>query len=90
MRIEYGVIPDEPGMEESYTIIPEELKYNPYCPCPTRTCPNHGFCKYCVPHHVDVNKMLVEKGLGERAHPQFCRREEYLQCKNCAKEAGKE
>ena len=86
MQIEYGLIPEEPGMEESYTIIPEEFKMNPNCPCPTRTCPNHGFCRYCVPHHEKINRRLVEMGLAEHAHPQFCRREEYLEEKRKAAE----
>jgi len=78
MQIEYGLLKDEPGMEESYTIIPEDFKMNPNCPCPTRTCPNHGFCKYCIPHHQKINRRLEAAGMSEHCHPQFCKRQEYL------------
>ena len=88
MQIEYGLLREEPGMEESYTIIPEDLKMNPNCPCPTRSCPNHGFCKYCIPHHEKINRMLAEKGI--EGHLQFCRREEYLLRKACGKAADDE
>lgn|GEM_PF-1088566 len=72
MFIEYGLILNEPGMEESYTIIPEDLRMNPKCPCPTRTCPNHGFCQYCIKHHDHINRQLEEKGI--KGHPQYCKR----------------
>ena len=88
MQIEYGLLKDEPGMEESYTIIPEDMKMNPYCPCPTRTCPNHGFCKYCVPHHQKIYRRLEEAGMCEHCHPQFCRRQEYLETKKEKAEGG--
>ena len=81
MQIEYGLLKKEPGMEESYTIIPEDLRMNPNCPCPTRTCPNHGFCKYCIPHHEKINRHLKEIGMEEHCHPQFCKRAEYLDAK---------
>lgn len=84
MQIEYGLLPEEPGMEESYTIIPEDLKMNPNCPCPTRTCPNHGFCQYCVPHHEKISRRLAEMGQPGRADPPFCHRKEYLETKRAA------
>lgn len=72
MQIDYGVYPEEPGMEEVYTIIPDDMKMNPDCGCPARTCPNHGFCRYCVAHHRRLNKKICELGL--KGHPQFCGR----------------
>ena len=32
MQIEHGLIPEKPGMEESYTIIPDTARMNPKCP----------------------------------------------------------
>ena len=72
MRIEYGLIPEEPGMEEVYTIIPEDMKFCPTCPCPTRTCPNHGFCKYCKKHHAELARK--DKAVGRPVHLQYCAR----------------
>ena len=49
MLIEHGLIPgqtlcpDEPGMENSSSIIPDTQRMNPNCPCQARTCPLHGF-----------------------------------------------
>ncbi len=73
MQIDYGMRTDEPGMEEVYTIIPDDMRMNPKCPCQAKTCPNHGFCQYCVPHHRRLDIKLVELGLG--AHPQACKRD---------------
>lgn len=72
MLIEYGLIEEEPGMEEVYSIIPEDLKMNPKCPCTTRTCPNHGFCKYCVEHHRAITVRLT--AMGMKSDPPFCNR----------------
>ena len=74
MRIEHGLIPEEPGMEKVFTIIPEDMKFRPACPCPTRTCPNHGFCIYCKEHHDSINRMLKEMGIETEA--VFCKRKE--------------
>ena len=79
MLIEHGLIPgqtlcpDEPGMENSSSIIPEDLKMNPNCTCPTRTCPLHGFCKYCSQHHAELSRALACCGLGEHAHYHHCK-----------------
>jgi len=74
MQIERGKIPECPGMEVSYTIIPEDMRMNPKCPCPTRTCPNHGFCKYCFKHHERIDRLRAEHGVGPEG--PYCRREE--------------
>ena len=74
MQIEHGLIPEKPGMEESYTIIPDDMRMCPTCPCPTRTCPNHGFCQYCVRHHAHIDVMLAEPTTPPAA--PFCPREE--------------
>ncbi len=63
-----------PGMENSATIIPDNFRMNPECPCPTRTCPQHGFCKYCKMHHDSIIRMLAAKGI--KAHTVFCKRKE--------------
>ena len=74
MLIEHGLIPghtltpDEPGMENSASIIPDDQKMNPNCVCPTRTCPLHGFCQYCAQHHAELNRALEAMGLGEHCH----------------------
>lgn len=70
MLIEYGLIPEEPGMEEVYTIIPEDLKFRPTCPCLTRTCPNHGFCKYCKEHHAKLDRKAA--AAGRPPHGPYC------------------
>ena len=70
MRIEYGLILEEPGMEEVYTIIPEDMKFRPTCPCLTRTCPNHGFCEYCKEHHDELGRK--DAATGRPVHPQYC------------------
>lgn len=54
MLKEFGLSATEPGLEITETFIEEELRYNPECPCPTRTCPQHGFCKICVQHHREL------------------------------------
>ncbi len=74
MRIEHFVkFPDMPGLEEVYTIMPEEAKCNPRCPCQARTCPNHGFCQYCVAHHEDIDCIRVSLGREPHNGP-VCRR----------------
>lgn len=55
MLVEYGLSPEIPGMEISETFIEEDLRYNPECPCLARSCPQHGFCKYCLQHHRALN-----------------------------------
>ncbi len=82
MRSEIGLIPNQGGMEEAYSIIPEDMRMNPDCPCRTRTCPNHGFCQYCYAHHEDLRRMFGERGIVTN-EGTFCRREEFL----CDKEA---
>jgi len=72
MQIEYWLLPDEPGMEEAYTIVGEEMKMSPDCPCPTRACPNHGFCKYCILHHKKIDQILAE--IGKQPHGVVCKR----------------
>lgn len=74
MQIEHGLIPEKPGMEESYTIIPDDMRMCPTCPCPTRTCPNHGFCRYCQAHHAHIDMMLAERGIGPEG--PYCKRPE--------------
>ena len=74
MQIEHGLIPEKPGMGESYTIIPDGMRMCPTCPCPTRTCPNHGFCQYCVRHHAHIDVMLAEHNITPEG--PFCHREE--------------
>ncbi len=54
MLKEFGLSETEPGLEITETYIEEDLRYNPECPCPTRTCPQHGFCKICVRHHREL------------------------------------
>lgn len=80
MQIEHGKIPEYPGLEESYTIIPDNMRMNPKCPCLTRTCPNHGFCQYCLHHHEMIDRLRAEHGVGPEG--VFCKREE------CRHEAG--
>lgn len=63
MLKEYGPVEGIPGMESSETYIEEETKYNPNCPCGTRTCPQHGFCKECIAHHEWVKKKMASHGL---------------------------
>ena len=78
MLMEHGLIPgktlcpDEPGMENSSTIIPDLQRMNPECVCPTRTCPLHGFCEYCVQHHAELNRALSAMGLEEHCHFHHC------------------
>lgn len=73
MQIEHSLIPEKPGMEESYTIIPDTARMNPKCPCLTRTCPNHGFCQYCKRHHDHIDRMLAEKGIPPEG--PYCKRD---------------
>lgn len=65
MLKEFGLSPTEPGLEITETYIEEDLHYNPECPCPTRTCPQHGFCKICVQHHRELCGLEE----GEQAPP---------------------
>ena len=66
MIIEHGMRPDVPGLEVTETLIEEDLRYNPECPCQTRTCPQHGFCKYCVEHHANFAKMPPPPEFADR------------------------
>ena len=81
MLIEHGLIPghtlcpDQPGMENSSSIIPDTQKMNPNCVCPTRTCPLHGFCQFCAQHHEELNRALSEMGLGEHCHFHHCKQD---------------
>ncbi len=81
MLIEHGLIPgctlcpDQPGMENSSSIIPDLQKMNPNCVCPTRTCPLHGFCQYCVQHHEELSRALGQMGLGEHCHFHHCKQD---------------
>lgn len=72
MQIEHGLIPEKPGMEESYTIIPDTARMNLTCPCLTRTCPNHGFCMYCKRHHEHIDRLLAEN--GKPPEGPYCKR----------------
>lgn len=73
MQIEHGLIPEKPGMEESYAIIPDMARMNPRCPCLTRTCPNHGFCRYCKRHHEHIDRLLAES--GKPPEGPYCKRD---------------
>lgn len=64
--------PVEPGIDIMYTIIGEDMRMNPYCPCQSRTCPNHGFCLYCKEHHDEINRMLCASGQPEKVHGPAC------------------
>ena len=81
MLIEHGLIPghtltpDQPGMENSSSIIPDLQRMNPRCVCPTRTCPLHGFCEYCSQHHAELNRALAVMGLGEHCHFHHCKQD---------------
>ena len=82
MLIEHGLIPgqtlcpDQPGMENSSSIIPDTQKMNPFCVCPTRTCPLHGFCEYCVQHHEELNRALCcIDGLEIHCHFHHCKQD---------------
>lgn len=81
MLIEHGLIPghtlcpDQPGMENSSSIIPDTQKMNPNCTCPTRTCPLHGFCQYCAQHHEELSRALGVMGLGEHCHFHHCKQD---------------
>lgn len=85
MLIEHGLIPghtlcpDQPGMENSSTIIPDHQKMNPNCVCPTRTCPLHGFCEYCAQHHAELSRALGEMGLGEHCHFHHCKQDKLIE-----------
>ncbi len=73
MQLEHFVhFPDCPGMEEAYSIVPENIRMNPNCPCETRTCPHHGFCAMCVQHHKDIDTLLEAD--GKPGHGTMCDR----------------
>ena len=81
MLIEHGLIPghtlcpDQPGMENSSSIIPDNQKMNPNCVCPTRTCPLHGFCQYCAQHHAELSRALGVLGMGQYCHFHHCKQD---------------
>lgn len=53
--------------EEKFA-FPEDQRLNPECPCRTRGCQYHGFCKSCVEKH----RRLREAGLSD--HGSVCER----------------
>ena len=71
-RIEI-MLPDQPGMCLWDTVVEDDVEYNPACPCLTRTCPNHGFCAYCVPHHASLNRMIGRTTGIPQTHQSACR-----------------
>lgn len=85
MLIEHGLIPgytlcpDEPGMENSSSIIPDMQRMNPACDCPSRTCPLHGFCEYCVQHHEELNRALCAMDLDEHCHYHHCKQDRMVE-----------
>ena len=70
MLKEFGLSETEPGLEITETFIEEDLRYNPECPCPTRTCPQHGFCKLCVRHHRELAEMGAVEPFDPDAVPE--------------------
>lgn len=56
--------PDEPGILCYETIVPDDMKMNPECPCQVRCCPKHGFCKYCKQHHDELIRAMAAQGLS--------------------------
>lgn len=68
----FAGIAGKPGLKEDYSIVEENLKMNPECPCLTRTCPNHGFCIMCVRHHKDVDEIGAQ--VGKPAEGTVCDR----------------
>lgn len=73
MQLEYfRPVPGCPGLEEAYSIVPEDAVMNPDCPCQTRTCPYHGFCAMCVRHHRDVDELMAQE--GRPGHGTVCQR----------------
>ncbi len=85
MLIEHGLIPghtlnpDQPGMENSSSIIPDDQKMNPNCTCPVRTCPLHGYCGYCSQHHAELSRALTAMGMGQYAHYHHCKQDIMLE-----------
>ena len=65
----------QPGMEYSFTIIPDDMKMCPTCPCETRTCPLHGFCQLCAQHHADLCRWSVLEDDGAHCHFQHCKQD---------------
>ncbi len=55
-------IEGKPGLKEDYSIVEENARMNPKCPCQTRTCPCHGFCAMCIQHHRDVDEIAASAG----------------------------
>lgn len=41
---------------ENRDVVPENQRVNPECPCRTRGCHYHGFCRLCVDKHRNMNK----------------------------------
>lgn len=70
MLKEFGLSETEPGLEITETYIEEDLRYNPECPCPTRTCPQHGFCKICVQHHRELAQLNGNEEPHEIEEPE--------------------
>ena len=53
---------------EEKKAIPEDQRMNPECPCRTRGCEYHGFCKLCVAKH----QRLIDAGVSN--HGSICQR----------------
>ena len=70
-RIEI-LLPDQPGMCVWDTVVEEDVEHCATCPCLTRTCPNHGFCAYCRPHHAELNKMIGRMTGIPQHHGSYC------------------
>ena len=75
---EFGMDPNIPGLEIVETLIEEDVRHNPNCPCKTRTCPQHGFCKYCIQHHCELAEMMTRM-MGDAPHEEPPRKDgEYI------------
>ena len=53
---------------EEKIVMSEDYPINAECPCRTRGCHYHGFCKACVEKH----QRLIEAGLSD--HGSVCQR----------------
>ncbi|MCC8142384.1 MAG: hypothetical protein LIO56_07660 [Lachnospiraceae bacterium] len=67
---EFGMDEQIPGLELTETVIEEDLRFNPNCPCPTRTCSQHGFCKACIVHHKGLRELIKDGVPGPRIEPR--------------------
>ena len=64
---EFGMDPNVPGLEITENFVEEDLRYNPNCPCRTRSCSQHGFCKLCTQHHRELAALFERLGETEEA-----------------------